>query len=67
MNEQHPIEGLMTTAMDSIRDMIDVNTIIGEPIETSNNMVFFNSSSCDIGPKYKNEFLEVFKKYGNIK
>ena len=27
MNE-HPIEGLMVTAMDSIRDMIDVNTII---------------------------------------
>jgi len=34
MNE-HPIEGLMTSAMDSIRNMIDVNTIIGEPIETT--------------------------------
>ena len=31
---EHPIEGLMTTAMNSIQDMIDVNTIIGEPIET---------------------------------
>ena len=31
---EHPIEGLMTTAMNSIKDMIDVNTIIGEPIET---------------------------------
>ena len=30
---EHPIEGLMTTAMNSIQDMIDVNTIIGEPIE----------------------------------
>ena len=38
---EHPIEGLMTTAMSSIQDMIDVNTIIGEPIETSNNIVFF--------------------------
>jgi len=38
-SEQHPIEGLMTTAMNSIQDMIDVNTIIGEPIETSNNIV----------------------------
>ena len=37
---EHPIEGLMTTAMNSIQDMIDVNTIIGEPIETSNNIVF---------------------------
>lgn len=29
---QHPIENLMTTAMNSIKDMIDVNTIIGEAI-----------------------------------
>ena len=36
---EHPIEGLMLTAMNSIQDMIDVNTIIGEPIETSNNIV----------------------------
>ncbi len=25
---EHPIEGLMITAMNSIQDMIDVNTII---------------------------------------
>ena len=37
--ENHPIEGLMLTAMNSIESMIDVNTIIGEPIETSNNIV----------------------------
>ena len=30
----HPIEGLMNTAMNSIKDMIDVDTIIGEPIST---------------------------------
>ena len=29
---EHPIENLMMTAMDSIQDMIDVNTIIGETI-----------------------------------
>ena len=34
---EHPIEGLMLTAMNSIQDMVDVNTIIGEPIETNNN------------------------------
>ena len=37
--ENHPIEGLMLTAMSSIENMIDVNTIIGEPIETANNIV----------------------------
>ena len=32
--ERHPIESLMTTTMESIRDMVDVNTVIGEPIQT---------------------------------
>ena len=36
---EHPIENLMNTAMNSIKDMIDVNTIIGEPIQASNNTV----------------------------
>ena len=36
---EHPIEGLMLTAMNSIKDMIDVDTIIGEPIQASNNIV----------------------------
>lgn len=31
---EHPIEGLMNTAMSNIRQMIDVNTIIGNPIQT---------------------------------
>lgn len=33
--DKHPIEGLMTTTMESIRDMIDVNTVVGEPIATA--------------------------------
>ena len=48
MNE-HPIEGLMLTAMNSIRDMVDVNTIIGEPIETSNNIVIIPISKVGFG------------------
>lgn len=48
MNE-HPIEGLMTTAMNNIKDMIDVNTIIGEPIETSNNVVIIPISKVCFG------------------
>ena len=32
--QQHPIQGLMYTAMQSIRDMIDVNTIVGDPVQT---------------------------------
>ena len=48
MNE-HPIEGLMTTAMNSIQDMIDVNTIIGEPIETTTNIVIIPISKVSFG------------------
>lgn len=49
MNEEHPIEGLMSAAMDSIRDMVDVNTIIGEPIETSNNIIIIPISKVGFG------------------
>ena len=47
--EDHPIEGLMLTAMSSIQDMVDVNTIIGEPIETSNNIVIIPISKVSFG------------------
>lgn len=46
---EHPIEGLMTTAMNNIKDMVDVNTIIGEPIETSNNVVIIPISKVCFG------------------
>lgn len=48
MNE-HPIEGLMVTAMNSIQDMVDVNTIIGDPIETANNVVIIPISKVSFG------------------
>ncbi|MFT5872945.1 MAG: sporulation protein YtfJ [Clostridium sp.] len=32
--DNHPIENLMRTTMESIKDMIDVNTIVGNPIES---------------------------------
>ncbi len=46
---EYPIEGLMNTAMNSIKEMIDVNTIIGEPIETSNNVVVIPVSKVNFG------------------
>lgn len=46
---EHPIEGLMSTAMSSIQDMVDVNTIIGDPIETSNNIVIIPISKVCFG------------------
>lgn len=46
---EHPIEGLMLTAMSSIQDMVDVNTIIGEPIETANNITIIPISKVCFG------------------
>ena len=46
---EHPIEGLMITAMNSIKDMIDVNTIIGEPIHAFNNTVIIPISKVCFG------------------
>jgi len=32
--DNHPIENLMKSTMESIKDMIDVNTIVGDPIKS---------------------------------
>lgn len=47
--ENHPIEGLMQSTMENIRDMIDVNTIIGEAIETSDGSVILPISRVSFG------------------
>lgn len=49
MRENHPIEGLMLTAMSSIRDMVDVNTIIGDPIESVDGMTIIPISKVSFG------------------
>ena len=64
---EHPIEGIMTTAMNSIQDMIDVNTIIGEPIETSNNIVIIPISKVSFGfaaggSEFKGETIDEYTK-----
>ena len=46
---QHPIESLMLTAMNAISKMIDVNTIIGDPIETANNITIIPISKVGFG------------------
>ena len=66
MNE-HPIEGLMLTAMNSIREMVDVNTIIGEPIETSNNIIIIPISKVGFGfaaggSEFKGETIDEYSK-----
>ena len=64
---EHPIEGIMLTAMNSIKDMIDVNTIIGEPIETANNTVIIPISKVSFGfatggSEFKGETIDEYNK-----
>jgi sporulation protein YtfJ len=49
MPEQHPIESLMKTAMESIKGMIDVNTIVGDPVETPDGNVIIPVSRVSCG------------------
>ena len=64
---EHPIEGLMLTAMNSIKDMIDVNTIIGEPIQAANNIAVIPISKVSFGfaaggSEFKGETVDEYNK-----
>lgn len=49
MADQHPIEGLMKTAMESIREMIDVNTIVGDAVQSPDGTVIIPISKVTFG------------------
>lgn len=68
--KEHPIEGLMLTAMESIRSMIDVNTIIGEPMEISQDITIIPISKVGFGlaaggSEFKDETLEAYLRKQN--
>lgn len=46
---EHPINNLMGTVMENIKGMVDVNTIIGDPVETSNGTVIIPVSKVGFG------------------
>lgn len=45
----HPIQGLMSTAMQKIRELVDVNTIVGDPISTPDGTVIIPVSKVSFG------------------
>ncbi len=42
---EHPIENLMKTAMTNLKEMVDVNTIVGSPVSTADWKCSINSIS----------------------
>ncbi len=49
MMASHPIEALMKTTMESIKEMVDVNTIVGDPVETPDGTVIIPISKVSFG------------------
>lgn len=46
---EHPIQGLMKTAMESIKEMVDVNTVVGDAVETPDGTVIIPISRVGFG------------------
>ena len=64
---EHPIESLMEIAMNNIEDMVDVNTIIGEPIYIDSNITIIPVSKVSFGfvaggSEFGSETVEEYKK-----
>ena len=47
--EKHPIENIMSTTLENIRDMIDVNTVVGEPITAGDGATIIPISRVSFG------------------
>ena len=45
----HPIENIMKTTMENIKEMIDVNTIVGDAVETADGSVIIPISRVSFG------------------
>lgn len=45
----HPIENLMKTAMENIKEMIDVDVVVGDPVEVPDGMVIMPVSRVSCG------------------
>ena len=47
--DPHPIENIMSTTMENIRDMVDVNTVIGDAITTQDGSTVIPISRVSFG------------------
>lgn len=74
MNSNHPIDSLMQSTMENLKEMIDVNTVIGEPVITKDGCIIPISKVClgfatggsefgSTGKKDKEKELELKSEY----
>lgn len=63
---EHPIQGLMKVAMENIKEMVDVNTIVGDPVETPDGSVIMPISKVGFGfAAGGSEFFGELEENGN--
>lgn len=65
MADKHPIEGIMYTALQGLKEMIDVNTIVGDPITSPDGSVIIPISKVAIGFGVGGSEFEKQKSKGN--
>ncbi len=65
MADKHPIEGIMYTALQGLKEMIDVNTIVGDPITSPDGSVIIPISKVAIGFGVGGSEFEKHKAKGN--
>ncbi|KMT21373.1 GerW family sporulation protein [Clostridium cylindrosporum] len=46
---ENTLQGLMKTTMDNLKEMIDVNTIVGDPVETVDGTIIIPVSRVTVG------------------
>ena len=71
---EHPIEGMMGVTMDKIRQMVDSNTIIGNPITVEGTIIIpvsrvtfgFASGGSDVGQKSTKDMFCTFSSLNHI-
>jgi sporulation protein YtfJ len=61
MIDKHPIQSLMSTTMENIKDMVDVNTVVGDPVQTSDGTTIIPISRVSFG------FLSGGGEYNNTR
>ena len=49
MNNEHPIDGLMAASMSNIKEMVDVNTIVGNPVTIPDGTTIIPISKVSFG------------------
>ena len=47
--DEHPIQSLIKTSMESIKEMVDVNTVVGDAVETQDGTVIIPVSRVLFG------------------